>query len=108
METAIKIKNLIDNKLSHGVVTQNGTYISYKTDWYADNNSSFQKFHAELVVFLNRNKIGFKKDDFKIYKSDNSRSRLRCVTITVDIDKHDLSGNYVNAEVLPYENDCIN
>ncbi len=106
-------KNLIeiDNRLTKGVVTQNGSYISYKTEWYGEWNSFHQELFHELKVFLEKNKIRFKGDDFKARLSDNSNRRKGCVTISVEMISSNfpivLNVKYANV-VLPYEADAIN
>ncbi len=100
----------IDNRLKKGVVTQNGSYISYKTEWYGEWNSFHQELFHELKTFLEKNKIRFKGDDFKVRLSDNSNRRKGCVTISVEMVSSNfpivLDAKY--ATVLPYEADAIN
>lgn len=100
----------INNKLSKGVVTQNGHYISYKTDCYTDWNSFFQQFYYELRQFLILNNIAFKDGDFMIHKADDSASRKGCVTISIEMD---LSVRSVGDEMkdgteLPFQSDSVN
>lgn len=86
------------NTLSYGTVTQNGYYISYKTNMYSDYNSFFQKLHYELTEFLNEKGIKYVKKDFRINKAENSRHRKGCITISVES----------TDQTLPFSSDSVN
>ncbi len=88
----------IDNNLPNGHVTQNGTYISYKTEMYGEFNSIFQKLHYELTQFLKKHDIKYVKKDFRICKAVESPRRKHCVTVMVES----------KDQTLPYSPDPIN
>ena len=87
-------------RLSSGIVTQNGNWISYKTTIYSKQISFYQQMADELSMFLIEQGINFKRG-FEAEHCFNSESRKGCVTVKCfSIDP--------KANALPYEGDSIN
>lgn len=71
-------KHVIDPKL----LSQNGNYISYKTNWYGDSLSFFNELGKSLTDFLEKSNIPFMDDSITICKAQGTR---RNGTITVRV-----------------------
>lgn len=69
-------------QLSKGRVTQNGNWISYKTEVSGESINFYQELAAELRAFLTKKGIGT-DGDFHVAHAVNSTSRKGCVTVKV-------------------------
>lgn len=86
--------------LSKGKVTQNGNWVSYKTDYYSESINFFQKCSEELNEQLE--KLGILNDgDYHAGRSYNSDNRKNCVTVRVASTDPKMS-------VFPFEGDAVN
>lgn len=88
----MKEKHVLNPKL----LSQNGTYISYKTDWYGDSLSFFNELGKALTDFLKKSNIPFMDDSITICKAEGTR---RKGTITVRV-----ISNYTE---LPFDSNSI-
>lgn len=90
-------------QLSAGYVTQNGSWISYKTKKYTRQIADHQNLANELKDFLDSHSIRYDEDAFEIvYAAKHSYSRSYCVTIKVS------SADKNGMDKLPFVGDSIN
>lgn len=87
----------INNKLSCGWVSHNGSWISYKTRSYSERLTFYQELAEELCKFLDDNSITYDKESLSVAHAQNSSYRKYCVTV------------FVNGSDgrLPFENSCV-
>lgn len=99
----MKAKIKLNCTTKSGLITQNGYYVSLKTDMYSDHLSTFNELAKELRAWLRKNKILPKRGEMKMQKSYESRSRKNCITVyTTVVDQNP----YFKA--IPHSDDAVN
>ena len=98
--TANKLFKMQKIKLSKGVVTQNGNYVSYKTGIINNDIPLFQKLADELKTFLDTKNILYTYP-FEAHHGSPFKARSGCITIRI-------CASSLNVEFLPFESDSIN
>lgn len=68
-----------------GTITQNGYYVSLKTDLYSDYLHVYIKLAQELKDWLKANGLKPAKKEMKMEKSLNSNSRKHCITVCTTV-----------------------
>jgi hypothetical protein len=87
-------------RLSSGTVTQNGSWISYKTTIYSKQISFYQQLADELSLFLIEQDISYSRG-FEAEHCFDSQTRKDCVTVKCfSVDE--------KINLLPYDADSIN
>jgi hypothetical protein len=87
-------------QLPHGSVTQNGNYISLKTDSYSQRLSFYLEVAKELQDYLKTIGIHVCTEEAYVCKADNSTSRLNCVSVW-----YPYSGDM---SAIPFNDSCKN
>lgn len=88
--------------LKHGRVTQNGSWISYKTYNYHTGIGNIQKSAKKLHAFLISKGVSSKVEDYEVHIAVNSSYRRGCVSICAFFQKGEIPEEVMNS--IPFEN----